>query len=105
LTIQKRTLISPRIGFNYDLTGEQTTQIRGGLGIFTSRIPYVWPGASFNNNGILIGAIPGNANPQVLFRPDPNDQYDAQDVGAVAASPILIFSQETSNFHRYSGHR
>src|SRR5699024_10635983 len=72
-------MLSPRIGFNYDVTGEQTTQVRGGVGIFTSRIPYVWPGASFNNNGILIGAIPGNANPKVLFRPDPNDQYDAQD--------------------------
>jgi outer membrane receptor for ferrienterochelin and colicin len=89
-------MLSPRIGFNYDVTGEQTTQIRGGVGIFTSRIPYVWPGASFNNNGVLIGAIPGNANPQVPFRPDPNNQYDAQDVGAVVATPsgdINIFAR------------
>lgn len=89
-------MLSPRIGFNYDVTGEQTTQVRGGVGIFTSRIPYVWPGASFNNNGVLIGAIPGSANPQVPFRPDPNNQYNAQDVGAVAATPsgdINIFAK------------
>jgi outer membrane receptor for ferrienterochelin and colicin len=90
-------MLSPRIGFNYDVTGEQTTQIRGGVGIFTSRIPYVWPGASFNNNGVLVGAVPGSANPQVLFRPDPNNQYTAQDVGAVAATPsgdINIFARD-----------
>ena len=90
-------MLSPRIGFNYDLTGKQTTQIRGGVGIFTSRIPYVWPGASFNNNGVLIGAIPGNANPKVAFRPDPYDQYTGPDVGAVVASPswdINIFAKD-----------
>jgi hypothetical protein len=90
-------MFSPRVGFNYDLAGDQTTQIRGGVGIFTSRIPYVWPGASFNNNGVLIGAIPGNANPKVAFRPDPNNQYTGSDVGAVVASPsgdINIFAKD-----------
>jgi hypothetical protein len=90
-------MLSPRIGFNYDLNGDQTTQIRGGIGIFTSRIPYVWPGASFNNNGILVGAIPGNANPKVPFRADPNNQYTGPDVGATVASPsgdINIFTKD-----------
>lgn len=90
-------MLSPRIGFNYDVTGEQTTQIRGGIGIFTSRIPYVWPGGSFSNNGILVGSIPGGANPDVFFRPDPNNQYTGPDVGAVIASPsgdINIFSKK-----------
>lgn len=92
-----QVMFSPRIGFNYDVTGEQTTQLRGGVGIFTSRIPYVWPGASFNNNGILIGSIPGGANPAVVFRPDPNNQYTGPDVGAVVATPsgdINIFSKK-----------
>ncbi len=91
-----QVMLSPRIGFNYDLNGDQTTQIRGGVGIFTSRIPYVWPGASFNNNGVLIGSIPAGANPKVTFRPDPNDQYTGPDVGAVVATPsgdINIFAK------------
>ena len=43
--------VSPRLGFNWDVKGNRTTQIRGGLGIFTSRIPLVWPGGAYNNTG------------------------------------------------------
>jgi hypothetical protein len=48
---------SPRVGFNYDLNGDRVTQFRGGLGIFTSRLPLVWPGGAYNNNGVSQGAI------------------------------------------------
>jgi hypothetical protein len=37
------------MGFNYDVNGKKTTQIRGGL-VFTSRLPLVWPGGTYNNN-------------------------------------------------------
>jgi hypothetical protein len=46
---------SPRVGFNYDLNGDRVTQFRG-LGIFTSRLPLVWPGGAYNN-GVSQGAI------------------------------------------------
>jgi hypothetical protein len=36
-------LFSPRLGFNYNSQGEgRKTQLRGGTGIFTGRIPFVW---------------------------------------------------------------
>jgi len=37
-------LWSPRLGFNWDANGDSTTQLRGGTGIFTGRLPFVWIG-------------------------------------------------------------
>ncbi|MFD0862446.1 carboxypeptidase regulatory-like domain-containing protein [Sungkyunkwania multivorans] len=37
-------LISPRLGFNWDVKGENKTQVRGGTGVFTGRFPFVWLG-------------------------------------------------------------
>ncbi|MEG3658163.1 carboxypeptidase regulatory-like domain-containing protein [Arenibacter palladensis] len=37
-------LISPRLGFNWEVNGESTTQVRGGTGVFTGRLPFVWLG-------------------------------------------------------------
>lgn len=44
-------LFSPRIGFNWDVTGDRTTQLRGGTGIFTGRLPFVWVGNNISNPG------------------------------------------------------
>jgi outer membrane receptor for ferrienterochelin and colicin len=70
--IKSQVHVSPRAGFNWDVTGDRTTQIRGGLGIFTSRIPLVWPGGAYNNNGLSIGEA--NAFDSQTFVADPNNQ-------------------------------
>lgn len=62
---------APRIGFNWDVNGDQTTQIRGGIGIFTSRLPLVWPGGAYNNYGFNIGATAGR---NVAFNPNIQNQ-------------------------------
>ncbi|MCD6090401.1 MAG: TonB-dependent receptor [Bacteroidales bacterium] len=50
-----RVLWSPRVGFNYDAKGDNSLRFRGGTGIFTGRIPFVWLGNQASNSGISPG--------------------------------------------------
>jgi outer membrane receptor protein involved in Fe transport len=44
--------VSPRIGFNWDVTGDQRNQLRGGVGSFTGHPAYVWLSNAFQNSGL-----------------------------------------------------
>ena len=52
---KSKILWSPRIGFNWDVKGDKTIQLRGGSGIFSGRIPFVWLGNQSTNTGIYPG--------------------------------------------------
>jgi hypothetical protein len=84
-----KVLWSPRIGINWDVTGDQRTQIRGGTGVFSGKPAYVWVSNQIGNTGVLIAETrplsPGSAFP---FNPDP-DRYKAAPTGAPAASYTL----------------
>ncbi len=42
-------LWAPRFGFNWDVVRNKKTQVRGGSGIFSGRIPFVWLGNQASN--------------------------------------------------------
>jgi len=46
-----KPLVSPRFGFNWNASGDRHTQVRGGSGIFTGRVPFVWIGNVISNPG------------------------------------------------------
>jgi len=65
--------LSPRFGFNWDVHDNNKTQVRGGFGIFTSRLPLVWPGGTYNNNGVTGGFNFEFGRP---FEADVNNQFE-----------------------------
>ncbi len=56
-TPKTRILWSPRIGFRWYLDEDHNTLVRGGAGIFTGRVPFVWLSNSFTNTGVEMKGI------------------------------------------------
>ncbi|HPT12105.1 MAG TPA: carboxypeptidase regulatory-like domain-containing protein [Bacteroidales bacterium] len=97
-----RIMWSPRLGFNWDVLGDKSVQVRGGTGLFTGRVPFVWISNQFTNNGLVngsyskgsssstgtpIGALPGGA--KMTFIADPAAQRDAAAMGGTAGSGAI----------------
>ena len=55
-------LFSPRLGFNYAVDPARNTQVRGGTGLFTGRVPFVWIGNQVANQGVDNAAGIGTVN-------------------------------------------
>jgi hypothetical protein len=84
--------ISPRFGFNWDVSGDKQTQVRGGTGLFAGTVPFVWISNQASNNGLLFGSttiVKGAAtntaaqNAELIFNPNVNANHP---VGAAANS-------------------
>ncbi|MCX7929483.1 MAG: TonB-dependent receptor [Chlorobi bacterium] len=67
-------LWAPRIGFNYDISGDRTFQIRGGTGLFSGRVPAVWLSNQYSNTGVDLYRVSigrdNDANAPLLMRLD-----------------------------------
>ncbi len=61
-------LWSPRVGFNWDVAGAKTTQVRGGVGIFAGAPPFVWISNQASNNGVDFGSFVNTTG--AAFNPD-----------------------------------
>ncbi|MBN2347032.1 MAG: TonB-dependent receptor [Candidatus Aminicenantes bacterium] len=69
-------LFSPRVGFNWDANKDKKTQVRGGIGIFSGRTPYVWISNQFSNTGMEFTRL-DIKTPSFSFVPDPLNQPEA----------------------------
>jgi hypothetical protein len=63
--------LSPRLGFNWAVDEQRTAQVRGGVGIFYGRFPFVWVSNQYSNTGVdfyTVTTVP------TRFNPDPYGQ-------------------------------
>jgi outer membrane receptor for ferrienterochelin and colicin len=93
-------LWSPRIGFNWDVFNNKKTQVRGGTGIFTGRVPYVWISNQVGGTGSLFGAIDnigGNARNNI-FNPNVNAYVPSSRVLSPSSSFNLAFTDPNFKF-------
>ncbi len=86
-------LFSPRVGFNWDIEGDLSSQLRGGTGIFTGRLPFVWIGNQVANQ------VPGDLNSTVsdfkwpqLFKT--NIAYDRQLPYGILGTAEFIYGKD-----------
>jgi hypothetical protein len=86
-------LWSPRVGFNYQLSANNTEQIRGGIGLFSGRTPYVWLSNQYGNTGIEFRrlSLTDNSN-NIVFVPDPFGQPTS--VGNAATNEIDLIDPD-----------
>jgi hypothetical protein len=47
-----KVMFSPRLGFRWYLDEDHNTLLRGGTGLFTGRVPFVWLSNVFTNDGV-----------------------------------------------------
>ena len=111
-------LWSPRLGFNYDVNGRQETIVRGGVGVFSGRPPYVWVSNAFGNTGLEqqtvfcdgAASLSNNftaSDTVPTFTVDPNNQPTTcggtNQFGPTAAASSIVFYDDNFKFLSASG--
>jgi len=96
-----KVLFSPRLGFNYDVFGDRTTQVRGGTGIFTGKPAYVWISNQIGNTGVLTGFLQvtdTTALKSYHFNPNPDAYKPTNVTGAPASTYELALTDPNYKF-------
>jgi len=91
-------LWSPRMGFNWDVKGDRSTQIRGGTGVFTGKPAYVWISNQIGNTGVLTGFEQLENTTARPFSADSDRYKPANVTGAPASSYALAVTEPDFRF-------
>lgn len=81
---------SPRVGFRWDIANNRKYILRGGVGVFTGRIPFVWISNNYSNTGVQLTTYNVNNPKGIDLILDPNGQgANAQKLKAVTGNQIV----------------
>ncbi|MFA5245976.1 MAG: TonB-dependent receptor, partial [Pedobacter sp.] len=95
---KERIMFSPRFGFNYDVKGDRSIQVRGGSGIFTTKVPFVWIVAQSGDAGLIqfTQAWNGQANTPGPFDPNMRKYLPATPPAAGTSIPSTLSAMDTN---------
>ncbi|MDQ8051407.1 MAG: carboxypeptidase regulatory-like domain-containing protein [Pedobacter sp.] len=82
-------LVSPRVSFNWDITGTRSVQLRGGGGLLTSRAPFVWISNQFGGTGLLTQSVSAGVGTGTFIQ-DVNNQQAAGGSATTTSQISLI---------------
>lgn len=85
---------SPRVGFRWDIEKNRKYILRGGIGVFTGRIPFVWLSNNFTNTGVQLASYSASYNPAAQLVMDPFKQtLNAENLKATGSQEINVFDK------------
>lgn len=72
-----RLNFSPRVGFNYDILGDRSLILRGGSGLYTGRLPFVWIVSAVGNSNCMQNQFISNSSTDIDFNTSVEDIINA----------------------------
>ena len=91
----RNVLFSPRVGINWSFPGRYETQLRGGVGLFTGRPPFVWLANAFANSGMRTRLLTCEGGSTPAFEPlerSPTQCLSSQ--GAGEDRSVVVFDEQ-----------
>lgn len=90
-----KPLFSPRFGFRWYTDDSHNTLLRGGLGLFTGRVPFVWLSNAFSNTGVEItGTTINNAADIPAVTSNTTELVDYLTKGSASRPDIVTVSKK-----------
>ena len=87
-------LWSPRVGFRWDINHDHRFILRGGAGVFTGRIPFVWISNNYSNTGIQLSTYNSYKTNGLELLLDPNAQEaNASKLKATGSQTINVYDR------------
>ena len=88
-------MFSPRFGFRWNIRDMDRCVVRGGVGIFTGRIPFVWLSNNFANTGVQLSTYIANDPADLSIILDPQKQsLNTEKLTAGGSQVINVFDRD-----------
>ncbi len=89
-----KIMVSPRLGFRWFTNESRKTLVRGGVGIFTGRAPFVWLSNAFTNTGVEQLGTTINTDAPQLGNYTQDQLIDLASKGSSARPDIVTVSKD-----------